>query len=91
MGAAMPPYGGTTNMKRISITLQNHGAFDMPNTLLTLVAPEEMVLGAVAKIARSLEEKNSKINDPTEALEELISLGFEACQNINLTIGGNNE
>ncbi len=78
-------------MKRITITLQNHAAFDMVNPLLILVAPEGMVLGAAAKIVRSLEEKYSTTNDPTEVLEELTALGFDSCQNMNLTIGENDE
>ena len=75
-------------MKRIVINVQTYGDFDIPGTDTIMMAPEGYVVGAVAKLARVIQDNNSKTRDSSATIKELKSLGFTVCKDINLTIGG---
>ena len=79
---------GDLEKKRILVNIQTYGDFDMPGTDVIMIAPAGWVEGGAAKVARTLEKRNSKTNDTSEVIKELKLLGFKVLTTIDLTVGG---
>lgn len=79
---------GDLEKKRILVNIQTYGDFDMPSTDVIMIAPAGWVLGGVAKVANTLEKRNSKTNDTVDVIKELKLLGFTVLTTVDLTIGG---
>lgn len=73
----------------IVVNIQTYGDFDIPGTDTIMVAPQAMSKKIARELKKEAEEMFKNTNDTEGVIKWLRSWGFETCNILNITIGGN--
>lgn len=73
----------------IVVNIQTYGDFDMPGTVLTMVAPAAMSKKIAQTLKKEAEEMFKDTNDVDGVIAYLKDWNFTTCNMLNITIGGN--
>ena len=73
----------------IIVNIATYGDFDMPSTVLSMVAPQNISKSRAKQFKREAEEMFKDSDDVDGVIEYLKSQGFETCNSLTITIGGN--
>lgn len=75
-------------MPKVVINVQIYGDFDVPSTHMLMYAPKGFKKQQICGMVKTVENNHRKTNDPEKAVRELKQLGFQPCNTVELTIGG---
>ena len=73
----------------IIVNIATYGDFDMPSTEVTMVAPQDISKSRAKQFKREAEEMFKDTDDVDEVIKYLKAQGFETCNSLTITIGGN--
>lgn len=75
-------------MDNIIVNIETYGDFDMPVSVLLMVAPNGMGKKTVRLIVEEVKSDNRMTRETDAAVKTLKSYGFTVCKSHDLTIGG---
>ena len=73
----------------IIVNIETYGDFDMPSTELSMAAPQSMSKQMAKTLKKEAEEMFKDTDDVDEVIKHLKQQGFETCNTLSITIGGN--
>lgn len=73
----------------IIVNIQTYGDFDTPSTEVSMVAPQAMSRKIARELKKEAEELFKNTDDVDSAIKYLRGWGFETCNTLSITIGGN--